>query len=485
MWVLCLLVQLFRACKSLKLWDEKKSIVPTSFLCRNQNIPKLLEAELGDGEAECKLMKLKSLVVLTFLFSECLSINADEYDEVQFPDPYITIDYIRYTLDSTTKTAMVGIRGGGAERDDHNAFEYPPVGDSYWLHPYDIGHKIVTIPSTISYGGEEYSVTSIGYNAFYKATEMNSIKLPQTIESIGGQAFTYCISIDSIVIPNKVQIIEPSTFEFCRALKYAHLGDSIKYIGASAFQECENLKEINIPGHCISIGDDAFMWCKSLSKLIIEDGVDTLHFGCSYKVSDILYFPVTENQIDAQPHYRGQFADTQLNEIYLGRNITFPVGVTWESTLKPEYIRKYRSYPPFELCSEYDLHLSGYDYYAPVLNGFEIGENVTYIPDSLFLAKIPHKGPNRTGGLRGKLSFPSSIRSIGNGAFAWFELAQEDIKIPKNVERIGTGAFSHMYLKKVTISADNIVIEGSAFQTKEVFVWPQGHMKTMLYGLGE
>ena len=51
-WVLCLLVQLFRACKSLRLWDEKKSIVPTSFLCRHQNNPKTLEAELGDGEAK-------------------------------------------------------------------------------------------------------------------------------------------------------------------------------------------------------------------------------------------------------------------------------------------------------------------------------------------------------------------------------------------------------------------------------------------------
>ena len=53
-WVLCLLVQLFRACKSLRLWDEKKSIVPTSFFMPSLNLSIILKAELGDGEEMVK-----------------------------------------------------------------------------------------------------------------------------------------------------------------------------------------------------------------------------------------------------------------------------------------------------------------------------------------------------------------------------------------------------------------------------------------------
>ena len=47
-----------------------KSIVPTSFLCRNQNNPKTLEAELGDGDGK-GLIKMKKVLLSVFLLCEC------------------------------------------------------------------------------------------------------------------------------------------------------------------------------------------------------------------------------------------------------------------------------------------------------------------------------------------------------------------------------------------------------------------------------
>ena len=72
-------------------------------------------------------MKYKFFIVLTFLFSECLCMVADDY-----PDPYVSVNYIRYTLDLANKTAMVGLRGG-----DKNS--QVDIGDAVTIVNYLVG----------------------------------------------------------------------------------------------------------------------------------------------------------------------------------------------------------------------------------------------------------------------------------------------------------------------------------------------------------
>ena len=42
----------------------------------------------------------------------------------------------------------------------------------------------VIIPSSITIGGEEYKVTSIGYEAFYECDSLTSITIPSSVTSI-------------------------------------------------------------------------------------------------------------------------------------------------------------------------------------------------------------------------------------------------------------------------------------------------------------
>ena len=95
----------------------------------------------------------------------------------------------------------------------------------------------VTIPSSVTYSGTTYSVTSIGSSAFFFCSGLTSITIPNSVTSIGSSAFFNCSGLTSVTIPN-----------------------SVTSIGSSAFYYCEGLTSITIPNSVTSIGRYAFDW---------------------------------------------------------------------------------------------------------------------------------------------------------------------------------------------------------------------------------
>ena len=60
--------------------------------------------------------------------------------------------------------------------------------DSYQSYNGDIA-----IPESVVYNEKTYSVTSIGYCAFYRCSGLTSVTIPNSVTSIGRDAFEYCI----------------------------------------------------------------------------------------------------------------------------------------------------------------------------------------------------------------------------------------------------------------------------------------------------
>ncbi len=180
----------------------------------------------------------------------------------------------------------------------------------------DISGSVV-IPSTVTYNGTTYSVTSIGDNAFLYCRGLTSVTIPNSVTSIGDYAFYNCSGLTSVTIPNSVTSIGSSAFEGCSGLTSVTIPNSVTSIGRYAFLSCSGLTSINvasgnthyssidgvlynyvqdtliqcpgaktsvtIPNSITSIGGGAFAYCSGLTSVTIGNSLTSIGYSAFYE----------------------------------------------------------------------------------------------------------------------------------------------------------------------------------------------------------
>ena len=129
----------------------------------------------------------------------------------------------------------------------------------------------ITIPPTITVEGVEYSVTSIGDNAFEQCVQLTSLNIPNTVTSIGHSAFRYCSMLTSLKIPDSVITLGGYAFGFCDSLQSVSIGNSVKSIEGKTFFYCTSLRSLYIGKSVQKIANNAFENCYKLSSINIDD----------------------------------------------------------------------------------------------------------------------------------------------------------------------------------------------------------------------
>ena len=172
-----------------------------------------------------KLMKF-SRAILTIVMVLCVALPTLAYD---FSVRGI---YYRY-LDKTAKT--VAVTDGGSRYTG-----------------------TVIIPSSITYNGTTYSVTSIGYRSFSSCYGLTSVTIPNSVTLIGDEAFDDCSGLTSITIPNSVTSIGYRAFRSCSGLTSVTIGNSVTSIGDYAFYGCSKIYSLTIGSGISSIPSNAF-----------------------------------------------------------------------------------------------------------------------------------------------------------------------------------------------------------------------------------
>ena len=163
----------------------------------------------------------------------------------------------------------------------------------------------LTIPSSVVYNGNTYSVTSIDNSAFTGCSGLTSVTIPNSVTSIGVGAFSYCSGLTSFTIPNSVTSIGIYAFYGCNSLAIVNynatnciynypadnpcapftecpslitlnIGDNVTHIPNYIFYSCSGLTSVTIGNSVTSIGDYAFYCCSGLTSLTIPNSVTSI-----------------------------------------------------------------------------------------------------------------------------------------------------------------------------------------------------------------
>ena len=124
---------------------------------------------------------------------------------------------------------------------DNKAEVTDPCSYTYYSNYYT---GDVVIPSTVTHGGNTYTVTSIHAQTFYYCHYLYSVSIPTTVSSIGMYAFYDCTSMTSCTIPEGVENIEYCTFGSCSQLSSVVIPSSVTRIARNAFDNCDALTSI-------------------------------------------------------------------------------------------------------------------------------------------------------------------------------------------------------------------------------------------------
>ena len=116
----------------------------------------------------------------------------------------------------------------------------------------------------------------IGENAFLGCSNLENVKIPNSVRHIRPNAFGGCTSFTNIALPDTITKIDRALFSGCTNLVNITIPNSITSIGNNAFYKCNNLTDVKIPDSVISIGDYAFDNCNSLIEITIPNNTTTI-----------------------------------------------------------------------------------------------------------------------------------------------------------------------------------------------------------------
>ena len=287
----------------------------------------------------------------------------------------------------------------------------------------------LTIPETIVHNSTRYTVTTIGYQAFWNRSNLTGVTIPNSVTTIALMAFQSCSSLTSVTIPSSVTTIGNYAFSGCSGLteinvdvenpnfmsedgivyskdktslliwpggkKEAIIPNSVTEIGRMAFYGCDGLSSVTIPNSVTTIGFQAFMGCSGLSSVTIPNSVTSI----------------------------GDYAFAYCSGL---SSVTIPNSVTTIGAFA------------FANCSG--------------LSSVSLSNTLTEIGFGSFYCCYELTD----------VTIPNSVTSIGGNAFNGCSLT--NVTIPNSVTAIGGNAFSG-FLTSVTIPSSVIEMDGNVFSS--------------------
>ena len=187
------------------------------------------------------------------------------------------------------------------------SYSYSPLANMKMLTEARFGNPVTRVPNYIFQGDTE--LTSVIFN---RSCEL---------QSVGKYAFDGCVNLPTPEFPTTVTVFDDGAFNGCVSFTDFNLPEKLTTIGSYTFQGCTELTKFDIPATTTSIGNYAFSGCTGVKQVTFADGEETLALG--YGASKGKGF--------------GLFNDCPLEELYLGRTVSYEVNTKGNFGYSPFY----------------------------------------------------------------------------------------------------------------------------------------------------
>ena len=114
---------------------------------------------------------------------------------------------------------------------------------------------------------------------FASCSNLEVVKLPESLRIIGCCSFSYCASLMEVSVPSGVIELGERAFFACESLEKVTLPQGIHHLPKELFCCCKSLRSINLPTGLKMIGDIAFSSCRSLSSVNFDELQDLEYIG--------------------------------------------------------------------------------------------------------------------------------------------------------------------------------------------------------------
>jgi len=300
------------------------------------------------------------------------------------------IDGINYNLNSSNQTAEVAYGGYSGN---------------------------LVIPSSVTKGDVDYTVTSIASNAFYNCPGLISITIPKSVTTIATKRefFYNTKKLKSIIVEegnpnydsrdNCNALIETASNKLLYGCNGAFIPDGVTIIGVDAFRECKELTSLVIPNSVTTIEEGAFSQCSGLTSVYIGTGLENIGEDIFYECDNLKTFEINSNVLVSKNYTSGEicagtiFGGAPVEELILGEEVTSIGewafrGCTMTSVKMSDNVTSIGDYA-FREC----YHMTS----------LELSNNLTYIGKWAFTS---------CHGLS-SVTIPESVRCIDLIAFYW------------------------------------------------------------------
>ena len=203
----------------------------------------------------------------------------------------------------------------------------------------------------------------------------------------------YYADSDEFVIPESVINIADGAFKGNQSLESITFSTTVKTVRNYAFQKCTNLKSVSLPDSLETIGDHAFNGCTKLTAISLPDSLETIGASAFSKCSKMT-------------------SVTFGNGLKVIQVRAFSDCVNLTAISLPDSL---------ETIGEYAFHNS------KSLTSVSLGQSVETIGLNAFQIESQSENKNTVT----ELSFPSSLKELGSGAF-WGWAALETVVFVNN-----------------------------------------------------